>query len=233
MSYTWKMFCSCYKFLEIQLWNNNFLIRTKWHAPSELVSVLYCVYVIYLSSHKWPRCNYFIAHLRLNKVWISDYSVVWWQTVRKPPPTVCTMSIWQSLQCNFRVVVATCQHSRMHTLCMIRFISEQTQGSLLLNLIVCPVNIALMSQLNIRCWCNECHQWLDKSMIIFTCSLSRKSEKLFPKKFSCNRCPRHLTQSSLLSIGLHACYKCASFTQHTLVINVCVADRITALLTPV
>ena len=47
---------------------------------------------------------------------------------------------------------------------------------------------------------------------------------VFRKILSCNTHPWHLMESSLHSIRLQACYRCAHFIQHTLVlvVNVCV-----------
>ena len=48
------------------------------------------------------------------------------------------------------------------------------------------------------------------------------SKVVFKRALSCNIRPRHLKQSSSHRIRLRACYKCARFTQHTLVWNACV-----------
>ena len=66
------------------------------------------------------------------------------------------------------------------------------------------------------------HQRLDKIWIIFTRTSSRKSAKLFSRKLCHAIRPPRLMQCSLHSIRFRACYRCARFIQHTLVINACV-----------
>ena len=61
---------------------------------------------------------------------------------------------------------------------------------------------------------SKCHQWT-----------ALHPKVVFKRTLSCNIRPQHLMWSSLHRICLCACYKCTHFTQHMLVINVCVIDR--------
>ena len=84
------------------------------------------------------------------------------------------------------------------------------------------LNILKMGRVNSRCCCNETPPMAGQNLDYFTHTSSRKSAKLFSRKLCHAIRPRSLTQSSLHSIHLGACYRYSRVIQHTLVINMCV-----------